>query len=177
MESCAHPPGLRWITSFYSSNDQADEKADPRDQMSGLPRWLKPANRLVKLFSRLGLPLGTIHVLTVPGRVSGTPHATPVSPLTVNGRRFVIAALPDGGWARNLRAAGRGVLQNGKRTEHVAAVEVTDPSLKREVMRAVPSKVRGGIPFYRRLGVVQQGTPDEFAAAIDRVAVFELIAG
>jgi hypothetical protein len=33
-----------------------------------LPRWLPSANRLVRLLTRLGPRLGTVHVLTVPGR-------------------------------------------------------------------------------------------------------------
>jgi hypothetical protein len=61
-----------------------------------LPSWLPFANRVVRALTRLGLPLGTIHVLTVPGRRTGEPRPTPVSPLTVDGRRYVVAALPQG---------------------------------------------------------------------------------
>ena len=79
---------------------------------------------MVKFLQRLGLPLGTIHVLTVPGRVSGAPRATPVSPLTVDGRRYVIAGLPQADWARNARASGRAVLSRGRRNERVELREV-----------------------------------------------------
>jgi len=57
-----------------------------------LPGWLKPPNRIVKFLHRLGVPLGTIRVITIPGRTSGKPRSTPVSPLTVAGHRYV--ALP-----------------------------------------------------------------------------------
>ncbi len=73
-----------------------------------LPTWLPYANRVVRALSRLGLPLGTVRVLTVPGRRSGEPRSTPVSPLTVAGRRYVVAGLPQSDWARNVRAAGHG---------------------------------------------------------------------
>jgi deazaflavin-dependent oxidoreductase (nitroreductase family) len=141
-----------------------------------LPGWLKPANRLVKGLQKLGLPMGTIHVLTVPGRVSGSPRATPVSPLTVDGRRYVVAALPEGDWARNVRAAGRGTLARGRTTATVALPEVTDPALRRTVVTAFPREVPTGIPFFVRLGLVEKGTPEEFAAVSDRVAVFEISA-
>ncbi len=139
-----------------------------------LPGWLRPANRLVKGVARLGLPLGTIHVLTVPGRVSGAPRSTPVSPLTVDGRRYVVAGLPQGDWARNVRAAGSGELAKGRRRSTVALREVTDPAERRAVMTAFPTEVPGGVFFFVRLGLVAAGTAEEFAAASAEVAVFEL---
>ncbi len=139
-----------------------------------LPRWLPTANRLVKLLQRMGLPLGTIHVLTVPGRVSGAPRPTPVSPLTVAGRRYVIAALPQADWARNARVAGTGVLAYGGRRRPVTLTEVTDPDLRRTVVRAFPTEVPHGVQFFVRLGLVRGTDPDEFAAIADEVAVFEL---
>jgi deazaflavin-dependent oxidoreductase (nitroreductase family) len=139
-----------------------------------LPRWLRPANRAVRAASRLGLPLGTIRVLTVPGRRSGKPRSTPVSPLTVDGRRYVIAGLPDSDWARNVRAADRAELSLGRRRESVTLVEVTDTALRAQVMRAFPREVPGGVPMFVRLGLVHGPDPDEFAAAANEVAVFEI---
>lgn len=139
-----------------------------------LPRWLRPANRLVRLLTRLGLRLGTIHVLTVPGRRSGVPRPTPVSPLTVDGRRYVVAGVPDGDWARNVRAAGHGELARGRHTQAVDLDEVTDSAVRREVMRAFPREVPHGVPMFVRLGLVGGADPDEFAAAADRVAVFRV---
>ncbi|OLT14052.1 hypothetical protein BJF78_20425 [Pseudonocardia sp. CNS-139] len=144
---------------------------------TSLPSWLPAANRVVKALQRLGLPLGTVHVLTVPGRVSGRPRATPVSPLTVAGRRFVIAGLAQSDWARNVRAAGRGELARGRRREPVALHEVTDPALRREVMRAFPTEVPHGVFFFVRTGLVTGPDPDAFAAAADRVAVFGISRG
>jgi deazaflavin-dependent oxidoreductase (nitroreductase family) len=131
-------------------------------------------NRVVRLLQRLGLQLGTIHVLTVPGRVSGAPRPTPVSPLTVDDRRYVIAALPQADWARNVRAAGVGELAYGRDRRRVALTEVTDPDLRRTVVRAFPTEVPHGVQFFVRLGLVRRGDPDEFAGIADRVAVFEL---
>lgn len=139
-----------------------------------LPGWLKPVNRLVRGMGRIGLSLGTIHVLTVPGRTSGRPRPTPVSPLTVAGTRYIIAGLPQGDWARNVRAAGLGELAKGRHRQVVELVEVTDPDVRRAVMRAFPTEVPHGVQFFVTLGLVKNPTPEEFGAAADRVAVFEV---
>jgi hypothetical protein len=140
-----------------------------------LPGWLKPANRVVKVLHHLGVPLGTIHVITIPGRSSGQPRSTPVSPLTVAGHRYVIAGLKDSNWARNARAAGHGQLTRGRRQEEITLVEVTDPVLRRRVMTAFPTAVPHGVQFFLRIGLVDGSQPADFAAASDRVAVFRII--
>jgi hypothetical protein len=139
-----------------------------------LPPWLKPANRIVKLLHRAGVPLGTIHVITIPGRVSGEPRSTPVSPLTIEGGRYVIAGLANSGWAKNARAAGHGQLSRGRAHEAVDLVEVTDPALRRRVMTAFPTEVPHGVQFFIRIGLVRSADPADFAAASDKVDVFEI---
>jgi hypothetical protein len=52
-----------------------------------LPWWLGPASRLNVLALRLGLRIGTQHILTVPGRKTGRPRSTPVSLVTLDGER------------------------------------------------------------------------------------------
>ena len=73
-----------------------------------LPRWLKPANRAIVALQRLGLAIGTMRLLSVPGRKSGQLRTTPVSPLTVDGRRYIVAGLEEADWVKNARAAGWG---------------------------------------------------------------------
>jgi len=140
-----------------------------------LPGWLPTANRVVKLMNRLGAPLGTIRVLEIPGRVSGRSRATPVSLLLLSGRRFVIAGLPEADWALNARAATYGHLVSGRRREPVRLIEVDEPALRREVMRAFPAEVPGGVSFFVKIGLVTGADPEQFAAAADQVAVFELV--
>ena len=139
-----------------------------------LPGWLPAVNRVVRAISRVGLSLGPVQVLTVPGRSTGKPRTTPVTPLTVAGQRYVVAALPEADWARNVRAAGHGELARGRRRQTFSLTEVTDADELREVMRAFPREVPGGVSFFVRLGLVTKADPDEFAAAADRVAVFRL---
>ena len=57
-----------------------------------LPGWLPAVNRVMTLLQRLGLAVGPVQVLVVPGRRSGTPRETPVSPFEVDGRCYVAAA-------------------------------------------------------------------------------------
>ena len=82
-----------------------------------VPRWLRAANRAALAMSRVGLTMGPVCVLTVPGRRMGKPRSAPVSPLTVSGGRYVVSALPDSDWARNVRAAGHAQLSRGRRRE------------------------------------------------------------
>ncbi len=114
-------------------------------------------------------------MLTVPGRRTGEPRSTPVTPITVDGARYVIAALPNADWARNIRAAGHGELAQGRRRVAYTIREVADLDVCRSVLRAFPVQARGGVPFYVRLGLVDGPDPDQFAAVADKVAVFELI--
>ena len=87
-----------------------------------LPRWLRTANRAVSVMSRFGFTGGPVCVLTVPGRRTGTPLSTPVSLLTVGGRRYVVAGVPDSDWARNARAAGNGQRSRSERSPAVRPI-------------------------------------------------------
>jgi deazaflavin-dependent oxidoreductase (nitroreductase family) len=118
--------------------------------------------------------MGPVVVLTVPGRKTGEPRSTPVTPFTTDGHRYVVAALTNGDWARNVRAAGRGVLASGRRTTEVTLTEVTDPARRLAVVRAFPVKVPQGVRFFVQLGMVTRADPDEFAAIADDVTVFEI---
>ena len=147
----------------------------PKQSGPGLPGWLHPLNRVLVALGRVGLRTGPVRVLTVPGRRSGTPRSTPVTPIEVEGRRFVVAALPRADWARNARAAGRGELARGRRRTPVVLREVDDLDLRRRVLRAFPGQAAGGVPFFVRLGLVERADPEQFAAAAERVAVFEVL--
>jgi hypothetical protein len=140
-----------------------------------LPRWLKPTNRLVKLLNRLGVPLGTIHLLSVPGRSTGVLRTTPVSPLTVDGRRYVVSPAPKSDWVRNAMAAGWGMLGSRGTSRRVRLELVSDPEEKEPVLRAFPAEVPSGVPFFVRLGAVTSASPDEFAAAAPGCAVFRVV--
>jgi hypothetical protein len=89
-----------------------------------LPGWLKPANRLIIALQRLGLAVGTMHLISVPGRKSSKIRTTPVSPLTVDGQRYIVGGFERADWVKNARAAGWGILARGRKEERVRLVEL-----------------------------------------------------
>jgi len=65
-----------------------------------------------RLFNPIAVLGGTDAVLFVRGRHSGKRLSVPVAPpFEYEGRRYLVSPLGDTHWARNLRAAGEGVLR------------------------------------------------------------------
>ena len=59
---------------------------------------------------RLGVPVSRHEspvVLTVPGRKTGKPRSTPITPMHMDGKRYVVNGYPGADWVRNVRAAER----------------------------------------------------------------------
>jgi deazaflavin-dependent oxidoreductase (nitroreductase family) len=141
-----------------------------------LPRWLKPANRLLLALHRLGMRTGTIHVLTVRGRTSGKPRSTPVSVLKVGDARYIVGGMATMDWVRNARALGWGTLAYGRRLERVRLVEL--PVAERgAILREFPRLVPGGVSFFRRLYDLPRqraALPDAFASLATQVPVFRV---
>jgi deazaflavin-dependent oxidoreductase (nitroreductase family) len=140
--------------------------SDPRP-----PRWLKSMNKIMIAAQKLGLPTGPAMVLTVPGRKSGRPRSTPMTPFTMHGSLYTVAGFPGADWARNARAAGVGTLARGRKAQRVKIVELTAEEA-RPVLRSFAAEVPVGVGFAKRSGLVQHGTPDEFEALAGRCAVF-----
>jgi deazaflavin-dependent oxidoreductase (nitroreductase family) len=135
------------------------------------PRYLKPMNRVMMAVQRLGIPTGPAMVLTVPGRKSGRPRSTPMTPFKFHGDLYVVAGYPGADWASNARAAGAGTLSRGRRSRYVRIVELSADE-SRPVLRAFPAQVPVGVGFAKRSGMVRDGTADEFEALAGRLAVF-----
>jgi deazaflavin-dependent oxidoreductase (nitroreductase family) len=140
--------------------------SDPRP-----PKWLKPMNRVMIAVQKLGLPTGPSQVLTVPGRKSGQPRSTPMTPFEHDGGLYTVAGYPGADWAANARAAKLGTLTRGRRSRPVRIVEMSTEE-SRPVLRAFAVKVPVGVGFAKRSGLVRDGTPDEFEALAGRLAVF-----
>jgi hypothetical protein len=141
-----------------------------------LPRWLKPMNRVIVALQRRGLALGTMRVLSVPGRKSGRLRTTPVSPLVVGGQRYVVGGSAQADWVKNARTAGWGVLAHGREEERVRLVELPVEECA-PILREFPKKVPGGIPFFRSmygLPKEKEALPEAFATLAPRCAVFRL---
>ena len=138
------------------------------------PWWLKPMNKVFMMMMRLGLsgagkegPL----VLTVPGRTSGRPRSTPITPMYVDGARYVVSGFPGADWEKNARAAATATLTSGRTSETVRMVELSADEA-RPLLRQFPTLVPTGVSFMKRSGLVTDGTADEFEALAGRCAVF-----
>jgi deazaflavin-dependent oxidoreductase (nitroreductase family) len=135
------------------------------------PRWLKPMNKVMIAVQRLGIPTGPAMVLTVPGRRTGRPRSTPMTPFRLDGKLYTVAGYPGADWPRNARAAGSGTLTRGRRSQRVRIVELGTAEARR-VLREYPANVPVGVAFAKRSGLVTRGTPDEFEALAGTLTVF-----
>jgi len=111
--------------------------------------------------------MGAQHLLTVPGRKTGRPRATPISIVTVDGQRYIVAAFADAAWVANVRAAGAGTLTRGGRTEDVRLSEVPEAD-RGPVLRSFLREVRGGRRYFGGLST------DEVVAGAARYPVFRV---
>jgi deazaflavin-dependent oxidoreductase (nitroreductase family) len=140
------------------------------------PRWLKPMNKLFMVLLRLGLPISRVEspvVLTVPGRRTGKPRSTPVTPMEFGGKRYVVNGYPGADWVNNVRAAGEATLAQRRRTERVRMVELS-PGEARPVLRAFPAAVPTGVELMKRVGLLTDGTPDDAEGLAGRCPVFRI---
>jgi deazaflavin-dependent oxidoreductase (nitroreductase family) len=142
----------------------------------GPPRYLKPMNKFMMAVQKLGIPTGPAMVLTVPGRKTGKPRSTPMTPFEHDGGLYVVAGYPGADWASNARAAGAGTLSRGRKSRRVKIVEL-DPAQSRPVLRAFAVKVPVGVGFAKRAGLVREGAPEEFAGLAGQLAVFRFDPG
>jgi deazaflavin-dependent oxidoreductase (nitroreductase family) len=135
------------------------------------PRYLKPMNKFMMAVQKLGIPTGPAMVLTVPGRKTGKPRSTPMTPFEHDGGLYVVAGYPGADWASNARAAGAGTLSRGRKSRPVRIVQLS-PADAGPVLRSFAQKVPVGVGFAKRAGLVREGTPDEFAALAGQLSVF-----
>jgi deazaflavin-dependent oxidoreductase (nitroreductase family) len=137
------------------------------------PAWLKPMNKALMAMQKLGIVAGPVRVLTVPGRKSGAPRSTPATPFTLHDGLYVVGGYPKADWVLNARAAGTGTVTRGRKSERVTFVELSAEQA-RPVLRAFPDRVPRGVGFFKRSGLVREGTADDFEALAGRCAVFRL---
>lgn len=93
---------------------------DPRRGRRGIPAGALDRVLLV-VVGRLGVPFRGVWVLEVAGRRTGAPRRVPVIPVSVDGRRHLVAPRGETGWVRNLEAAGTCRLLRGARRVPCAA--------------------------------------------------------
>ncbi|MFE6128170.1 nitroreductase family deazaflavin-dependent oxidoreductase [Streptomyces sp. NPDC056437] len=129
-------------------------------------------NGSIAWLARRGISLMGTAELSVRGRTSGEWRSIPVNPLPYEGGPYLISARGHSQWVRNLRAAGGGRLQLGRKTRHFTAVELADeekPTLLRTYLE------RWGWEVGRFFGDVNaKSTDEELLAAAQRHPVFRI---
>ena len=97
-------------------------------------RYLKPSWLISRVVNPLLMRLGVVPTLRVRGRTTGLWRSVPVNVLELDGERYLVAPRGETDWVRNLRAAGGGQLQYGRRgTEPFTIVEVLDEEKPRVI--------------------------------------------
>jgi deazaflavin-dependent oxidoreductase (nitroreductase family) len=126
-------------------------------------------NALVTVLARIGV--GPIHLLTTRGRKSGRTHTSPVVPVDVGGKTWLVAAYGPVAWVHNARASGKVTLRYGRAKGDYTVREVgaaeAGPVLKCYV--EVATKTR---PYFE---AKTDAPVEDFIAEADRHPVFELI--
>src|SRR5712692_183186 len=125
------------------------------------------------LARRLGLSLKGARVLSVRGRKSGEWHDTPVNPLTLAGRRYLVAPRGETQWVRNLRVSHQARLTLGRTIATVAVEEVPDhekPPILRAYLSAWAWEVKACFP-----GVGPDASDDVLARIAPGHPVFRIV--
>ncbi|MFF7202804.1 nitroreductase family deazaflavin-dependent oxidoreductase [Streptomyces sp. NPDC008141] len=129
-------------------------------------------NGSIAWLARRGISLMGTAELSVRGRTSGEWRSIPVNPLPYEGGPYLISARGHSQWVRNLRAAGGGRLQLGRKTQRFTAVELADeekPALIRTYLE------RWGWEVGRFFGDVNaKSTDEELLAAAHKHPVFRI---
>jgi deazaflavin-dependent oxidoreductase (nitroreductase family) len=136
--------------------------------------FLKFGNKMMEVFHGIGLPVGPMHLLHVKGRVSGKEFVNPVAPLKVNNTMYILQAFPQSDWVKNVRAAGEGTLQRGRRMQPVRLVEVP-PQERGAIAREFPKAVPMGVSIFVKNGVVTDKSPEAFEKAGPGIPIFQVI--
>lgn len=146
---------------------------------SSLPAFREPTS-VEKVFNRalgalIGWGIGPAHVylLEVRGRKSGKLYVTPVDPLELNGKRYLVAPRGCTQWVRNAEAAGEVVLCRGSDRRELRVRAISDAE-KPSVLKAYLDNYRREVQRYFS---IPAGSPAEaFAAVASNYPAFELLA-
>jgi len=101
--------------------------------------FIRLSNGFVTSLLRIGAPMGSMALLSVPGRRTGRLHTTPVT-LTSKGEGWVLGSpFGETDWVRNLRAAGKGTITRRGSSVEVLAREIDGEDAARIMMENMAS--------------------------------------
>jgi deazaflavin-dependent oxidoreductase (nitroreductase family) len=134
----------------------------------------------VRILLELGVALGPMVLLSVPGRKTGVLRTNPVDMFESDGRYWLIAThSADASWVRNLRATGRGTLRRGRRRFGFIATELSSSEAAAVLEKVVGPRLArrvAGLVLRQTLGLRANATQLEFEGAAETHPVFEVVA-
>jgi deazaflavin-dependent oxidoreductase (nitroreductase family) len=98
-------------------------------------RRIRFENALLSMAIRLGIAPRGMHLVGVKGRKTGALHETPIQPIEVDGKRWLVAPFGKVNWALNARKAGMVRLRRGRSVEFLKVREA-DPVESAPILRA-----------------------------------------
>ena len=147
----------------------------------GVPFFVPIFNPFISALVRLGIRLGPkgspMGLLTIRGRTSGASYTNPVNVFHLDGKRYVFATFGETSWVKNLRAAGRAELIEGRDRLAVDAVVLPVDSaalILRRVLTPILRSPAMAMALGRFYSVRRDAPLEDFVAEAQRHAVFEL---
>jgi deazaflavin-dependent oxidoreductase (nitroreductase family) len=144
---------------------------------SQVPFFVRAANVLTMTMLRVGFkvngfgkPQYPMYMLTVRGRKSGQPRTVPVVTVEHDGQRYLTSPYGLVDWVRNLRAAGEATLMRGRRSEILAARELS----AKEAALVLREEIRSGNPFASNFGVGPESPLEDYEQVVLKHPVFLL---
>lgn len=132
-------------------------------------RMRRAVNSLTSWLARRGM--GPAYELTTVGRRTGRPHTVPVTPIVVEGRRYLVSPYGQVGWVHNIRASGSAVLGRGGQDERISVTEIEGEEAGAVLQRYYGDLKRIVGPFF---DLPPTPTLDDFIAAVSRHPVFRI---
>jgi deazaflavin-dependent oxidoreductase (nitroreductase family) len=120
-------------------------------------------NPLVAGLTRIGLPVAGSRVLEVRGRKTGEPRRTPVNPLELDGKRYLVAPRGHTQWVKNVRVDPHAKLL-GRGTEEAIELSEVGEAEKPPILRSYLEKWKWEVGQF--FGGVGPESTDEQLAAI-----------
>ena len=136
--------------------------------------FVRISNAIVAALLRRGVKVGNNALLTVPGRSSGEPRTTPVTILEWGGERWLQSPFGEVNWVRNLRAAGRGTLTRGGRSEAISVIELS-PAEAAPVQKGALASFPSLIKSY--FDVTPDSPLEDFEKEAPRHPLFRIVPG
>ena len=98
-------------------------------------RGIRLQNAILSAAIRLGIAPKGMHLVAVKGRATGELRETPIDPIEMDGKRWLVAPFGEVNWVRNARQAGQVRLRRGRTVEYLQVSEA-DPGESAPVLRS-----------------------------------------